>query len=564
MIDNLFLNVVRFFNPFFERVGVDTYQLNEILRVKLLIDRRRPASMFTAKRRTAEGNITAKATGLSFWVVFFTLLMGAFYGLVLFIFPTPMVGQALYFGIFMMLMSLTLITDFTNVLMNTRDQYIILPRPVNDSTASVARILHITIYVLRLAFLQSLAGTIMIGFIDGIMAVPVFVLQVIEATLFCIFLVNIIYLGLMRSVSPQRVKDIVSYFQIAFSIIIFGIARMPSLFKMSDFGGFSLLHHVWAYFLPPVWFAALNETLIHASRANYIIAVMAFLGIAAPVAGIWLVAKVLAPGFNRILAIMASSDGASSSVKIKGIKRKGLIDKAANFLCPDPVENAGFRITWKLAARMRDFKMRVYPSFAYMPVYFGYLILRSHDRGTPIGQTRLYVILLYVSIFMISLLLQNVALSEKFKSSWVYYALPIYEPGKILGGMYKALITIYFVPYYLIVSIVTIAIWGPSTINDIILAFFLNQIIGILMALFLVKGLPFSRPVLNRQAGGKGLISLFILAFAGAIGFGHYVLAQWEGVITACAVVAAVLNWVMYRYYRKQTWDSIELADLGE
>ncbi|MBW4890375.1 hypothetical protein KXQ82_11630 [Mucilaginibacter sp. HMF5004] len=562
-MDNLLLKIITWFYPFLERTGVDTYQLNHILRVKLMIDNRRPKAMLGNKKGAATAS--TKTGGTSWAVIFVTLLMGSFYGIVLFIFDSPMVGQAVYFMLFMLLMSLVLITDFTSVLIDVRDQYIILPRPVSDRTASMARILHITIYVMKLAFMQGLPAMVMIGFIDGIAAVPLFFFQIIEATLFSIFLVNIVYLLLMRSVSPQRVKDIISYFQIGFSIIIFSIFRMPRLFDFVTNMHFDLLSHKWTYLVPSVWIACLNETLIHASRASYLTAILAFAGIMLPVVSTWFVVTVLAPGFNRSLAIIAMSDGASlPSSKAKEVKKPGILSRIANIVARDPVENAGFRITWKLAARTREFKMKVYPSFAYWPVYVVYMAFTTKGDNFFEGlqNSRMYIFLLYISVFIISTVLQHVTYSEKYKASWIYYTTPVNEPGKILSGMFKAAITFYFVPYFIIISILLLTVWGPGVINDMILAFFLNQIFGMLQALFMIKGLPFSKPLLTKKAGGKGLLSLFILGLAGGVGYAHYVLARWEIVIWVLAAMAFALNWVMYRYYRRQGWDSMDSAEI--
>jgi hypothetical protein len=156
----------------------------------------------------------------------------------------------------------------------------------------------------------------------------------------------------------------------------------------------------------------------------------------------------------------------------------------------------------------------------------------------------------------------NISMSEKYKSAWVYYALPIGEPGKILSGMYKAIITLYFFPYCLVIGIVTVSIWGPQAINDIILAFLVSVIYGMLMALFMVKGLPFSKPVVTKQGGGKVFISMLILLFIGLIGFGHYVIMKWEWIVWLLIIPVLIINWVMFHYYKKQTWDNIELAEV--
>ena len=545
------------------KAGVDNDQLYIILRTKLTIDNRRPKAMFAA-RKNAKNNATQSP-----WLVnLLTLVMGVVTGLVLFLNKMAYVGETFYFSIFMVLMAITLISDFTTVLIDTRDQYILLPRPVNDRTIAVSRILHISIYILRLALLQGAPALVFIGFIDGIAAAPLFFLQILEATFMSIFMVNIVYLVLMKFVSPQKFKDIISYIQIGFSIVIFGTYYLlPKLINVSVLENISILSHWYAYLLPPVWIAALNELLIHHGRSGIATSLLAITGLIMPLLGLWLVAKVLAPGFNRRLAIIATSDGNSNTQPgIKRVKKFGIIDKLAGIIAPDPVENAGFNITRKLAARTREFKMKVYPAFGYIPIYFLYFVLNGKGddfagRWENIRNGHSYVFLFYMSTFILSSILMHISMSEKYKSAWVYYSTPISEPGKILSGMYKAIITLYLLPYCIILSIITIAIWGPQTINDIILAILVSNIYGLLMALFMVKGLPFSKPVVVKQGGGRMITSLVIVAFVGGIGFGHYWLVKWENVIWIMIVPFIFINWLMLHYYKKQTWESIEQPD---
>lgn len=564
-MDKIFLKLIGAFDPVLEKTGVNTEQLHEILRIKLLMDGRRPNAMLTARKRAATSTKVQSP-----WVTtLVSVLMGLFISLVLFLSKMPYVGETYYFIIFMVLMSLTMISDFTTVLIDSRDQFILLPRPVNDRTLTMSRILHITIYVLRLALLQGLPAVVMIGFIDGPLAMPLFVVQILEATFISILFVNIIYLLMMKSVSPQRFKDIISYFQIGFSVVIFGAYYLlPRLIKMSVLANVDLLSHRWAYFLPPVWIAAFNELLIHPGRSNMTTGILAIVGFVLPLAGLWFVAKVLAPGFNRRLAVIATSDGSSNSVantkKVQGFSVVGYI---SNLLAPDPVENAGFRITWKLAARTREFKMKVYPTFAYVPIYFVYFALNNKagelaDKLTVLQNGRSYVFLIYGCTFILAGMLTHISMSEKYKSSWVYYALPIDKPGKILSGMYKALVTLYFFPYCLVLSAGIIAIWGPQVINDLILAFLVSLIYGMLLALFMVKGLPFSKPILVKQSGGRFVTSLLIMGFIAAAGFGHYMLMKWETLIWLLILPALIANFVMFYYYKRQTWDNIELSEV--
>ena len=564
-MDKIFLNLVALFNPVFEKAGVNTFQLNEILRVKLMIDNRRPKVMFAGRRQN-----TATSTKSSTGVTIVTLMLGAFMGALLFVFNKPLVGQTVYFSMFMVMMSLTLITDFTTVLIDVRDQFIIAPRPVDDRTAAIARILHVAIYVLRLALIQTFPAMIMMGFIDGFLAVPLFFVQVIVASMLTIFMVNIIYLLLMKVVSPQRFKDIISYFQIVFSVAIFAAYYLlPKLIKLSVVGQFNLLGHTWAYFIPPVWIASINEVLIHPGRATFITSVMAAAGLTLPLLSIWFVGKVLAPGFNKRLSVIAASDGAAAqSTKAKTVQNRGIIDRVANLIAPKPLENAGFRITWKLSTRIREFKMRVYPLFAYVPIYFIYFALNSKgdnfsDRFVQLQESKYYIFLIYMSTLVLSGILQFIAKSERYRAGWVYYALPVKQPGQIMAGMYKAVICLYFLPYSMVLGIISYFIWGPVVIGNMILAFFMSQIYGLLLALFMVKGLPFSQPVLGKRNGGRVILNLFILGFAALLAYGHYLISGWDTLIWILIIPAILINWLMLKYYAKQSWDNIdELSEM--
>ena len=77
----------------------------------------------------------------------------------------------------------------------------------------------------------------------------------------------------------------------------------------------------------------------------------------------------------------------------------------------------------------------------------------------------------------------------------------------------------------------------------------------------MVKGLPFSKPVLVKQSGGRIATSLVITGFVGVVGFGHYYLSKWETVIWILVPVSIALYCLMLYYYKRQTWENIELEE---
>jgi hypothetical protein len=77
----------------------------------------------------------------------------------------------------------------------------------------------------------------------------------------------------------------------------------------------------------------------------------------------------------------------------------------------------------------------------------------------------------------------------------------------------------------------------------------------------MVKGFPFSKPVLVKQSGGRVMMSLLIMVFIGCVGFGHYMIMRWETLIWICCIPALLINFLMFYYYKRQTWDNIELTE---
>jgi ABC-2 type transport system permease protein len=120
------------------------------------------------------------------------------------------------------------------------------------------------------------------------------------------------------------------------------------------------------------------------------------------------------------------------------------------------------------------------------------------------------------------------------------------------------MITLYYLPFVILLGTGMAIVWGPQVINDVILAFIITFIYGILIALFGVKGMPFSKPVLGKQGGGRAVSSLVTMGLIGLLGYAHYVLVKWETVIWIAIIPMAAIAWIMLYYYKKTTWNDLE------
>jgi len=69
---------------------------------------------------------------------------------------------------------MTLIADFTAVLIDVRDNFIIIPKPINDKTFVLSRLLHIFIHLCKSVIPMCLPALIMLAVQNGFMAGSIF------------------------------------------------------------------------------------------------------------------------------------------------------------------------------------------------------------------------------------------------------------------------------------------------------------------------------------------------------------------------------------------------------
>ena len=167
-MNNLLLKIVLLLNPIWRKFGVDTYQMEAILSAKLKMDDRK-STTFGVKRKKGKA-----AKSQSTMMLFGFLIMGAFLLFFLTIFKNPSTGETVFFLAWMVTMAMTLVSDFTEVLIDVRDNYVLLPQPVNDRTLTVSRLLHIFIYFTRLMLGMGLPAAIYFGVKYGIVGILVF------------------------------------------------------------------------------------------------------------------------------------------------------------------------------------------------------------------------------------------------------------------------------------------------------------------------------------------------------------------------------------------------------
>jgi hypothetical protein len=487
-------------------------------------------------------------------------LMGLFVGSSIFVVHSLVLSMIFIHSYVLFMMSMTMITDFSSVLLDTTDNQIILPKPVNGKTLFVARLVHILVYLLQftiaLAFFPVLFIFIKFGILTGIAAM----LTILLTVAFAVFITYLLYALILRFGNEQKVKDIVGYFQIFMTIFFaVGFQVIPRLVNFNQLSqNFQL--HLYSYFLPPVWMA-LGLEAVHQNNFNLIHIIMIACSVLFPVATFWLMIKYLAPSFAEKLAALNNDATGNKRILEGSTQPVAISQKLATLFCRSKTESSSFETVWKITGRDKTFKLQFYPGLAYMLVFIFIFVFKSGKdvetlwKSLPSG--KMFLFFIYLPMFSIVNSLVFITTHENFLASWIYQSTPVAKPGYLISGALKALLAKFFLLIYLILFGFCLYIWGFAIIDDFILGFFNNILIFLMIANLSQHYLPFSRQPNIKQQSGKFVQAIMQLIIIGALVGLHYLVLQFNWVSFCLIPIAISGCYVLLKRIQHLPWIKI-------
>ena len=469
---------------------------------------------------------------------------------------------------FIFFLAATLISNFTSVLIDVRDNQIILPKPISDKTFLFSRLLHILIHISKLVIPLNLAGIITIGITKGMGAALIFVGILPFAIVFTIFLINALYLVILKVTTPEKFKSAITYFQIIFAVLIYGSYQIiPRMIDETTLENFAIPENGLMIIAPPYWFAAAWSSIYHLKGSLYQIS-SASLAVVMPVISVWLIIKYFAPSFNRKLAMISGSDHAehktATSIEGSKLSKTTLKEKLSAIFTKSGAERMGFEFTWMMTGRSRDFKIKTYPFFGYLAVYlvmffiqkknFSFDSIRNNETSAKI--------LLLIAIYMIGILLMqaitNIRVSDKFKAGWIFFTTPIKQPGNVISGATKALIFKFYLPFALTVSCALIPFLGWQILPNTILGLCNQLCIAFLMVYISVRDLPFANAEIGKVKGSNFAKSMLMLILPFGMGGVHYMIYSFTAVVIILAILAVIAVWLISSSVYNRGWEMIK------
>ncbi|MBO9660610.1 MAG: hypothetical protein J7527_17440, partial [Chitinophagaceae bacterium] len=565
IINKAFLKLALLPSPVYDKMGVDRRALAAILNIKLTMDDRRVSGLQQSQRRRSDKEISS-ATIVTMIV---SAVLGLLYLMAFYIGSNIVTGLTFYFFMFFFMLSATLISDFTSVLIDVRDTFIILPKPVNDRTVLLARLLHIFIHICKLVLPMALPGVIYIGMKYGVVSAIWMLPMVLLLTLLAIFFINAIYIIILRITTPQKFQNVISYFQIVFAIVIYASYQfLPQMMERKGILEFDLNAYSWSASLPMYWMAVAWESLTAFSfttKSAFFLAA----SVIVPSLCVWVVVKFLAPSFNNKLALINSTaDGPTAPAKrIVKQKKPGLAEKLSTLLTRGNSETAGFLFAWRMSGRSRDFKLKVYPSIGYMLVLVVLMFVRSKDLSFEMlaANGKEFKILMVVSIYLMSLLLvtaiSQMVYSEKYKAAWIFHVAPVEYPGEVILGAVKAIMLKFYIPIIILIAIPALIIGGWAAIPNLLLGLFNQLLIAGLLVYINFRNLPFSRKQNANLNGGSFIRNMGVMLISVFIAMLHY--AAYDILVVVCIVAALsmIATWLISGSIRKTTWAKIKTEE---
>ncbi|MCY7359723.1 MAG: hypothetical protein LH609_20170 [Rudanella sp.] len=541
-------------NPLWRVLGSDPVALRAIVDVKLTMDNRRS---YASLGRYGQSKAGEDKNNQFLIVLGIYTFFGLFTGLSMLAIPPKealFIPLTITFGYLMVFCAMTLLSDFSSLILDSADNQIILPRPVNGRTLLLARIVHIAGYLFSIAIALSLVGIIVVTFRFGPLAGIMFLIMSLLSSILMVFLTNVFYLLLMQFTSEERLREVINYFQIVMAIVFYGSYQLVPRLMDRDTMLQAVEWKSWFYFVPPMWMAGAVDMVVQPAF-DWPHALLTVLAIGLPFAGLWVMNRVLGPVFNARLAGL-EQDSVPTTTQTGPEQASSIMQRLSHLLTNNPLERAAFGFVWRVTARDRKFKLKTYPQLGFG---LAYIIAMSVGGFGAFGKSGgFYLFALYYTGLFVMTAQYQLSASDDFKASWVYGSTPISRPGEILSGAMKALIAKFMVPFYALVAIYIAWRFGLDKIDDIVLAFTNSLIMSLASAMATERRLPFSiaHDVVKRSNTARGFVVLFVL---GLIAGAHYGLTLIPYGVWVAVPFSIGTFWYLFSRYRQTSWAQIVL-----
>jgi hypothetical protein len=540
---------VAWLKPLWDKAGIDTRQLMAILTAKLIMDGRRELT-FNSNRKNTNPMVAQTIMNLVF---------GLFIAMILISDKIDLQIRFLFFhSALLVFFTIMIISEFSTILFDTRDNMEILPRPVNAKTYYASKIIHIIVYLLFLGIPMSLGGIVLSALKLGIVVSLFQVVFVLFDILIAVFLSNLFYMAIIRFFSARKIKDVVLYLQVFLAIFVYGgYQLLPRLFNSKIITEAHLSDTWWMYLIPSVWPAKFAVFWVEGNFSKLWLPLI--LDIIVPLLGLLAIVKYFAPLYNQKLSQL---DSAAPVQKTKKQKVQNTGRSFVNLLPVSTQEKAYYKLIVKNIFQDRKFKQGIYSLFGYFIILMLLPVFKDLDQPSLIiqnlAESKKYYIFLYFPVLIAFTIQGLIQYSDQYEAAWQYRFLPIDRPGKIIFSGMLVVILRFQIPIIIFGNLIVFLIWPASIWPQVLLSWTLSFLALSVMVLISDKYLPLTRSR-NMQNSSQNIVNMFyfliLLGIIFGIAYGGSFLQPWM-VLMAIGVMIMV-DLALFRVMRLIRWVKI-------
>lgn len=519
--------------------GVDLMQWRVLTRTMIKLDLR--VGGFGGRAFGDESNATLQAA----LRVMMYLAMGVGFSLVAGLMTDVFLsGVIVLTGVMFMLGSMLLI-DYQSVITSPDDYHILGYQPISSRTYFAVRLTNVLIYAgipttafaLPVALGYGLSG----GRVDLALGAAG-LLAVYGMGLMTTLAIVVLYAGILRVMSPERLERALSYLQLVMGFAVYGgYFGATTLINRDTFQELTLDHAGWVLVHPASWFAS-------------------YLELASGRAGVW----ELGPAVFSVVFVLVLVRTAGGRLSLEyseqfgallsaGAARTGSARRTTGRTSPLARWwlGTGEARTVGLLARAQfrhDQKFRL-AVLGVLPMTALYLLmsLRQGGVGDPFvaepraaGDANSPLLLIAVTLFPV-MLKAALAHSDAYRASWIFYASPA-DHARIVLGLKRYVLRAFVAPYLALIAVAFAYLFGHvgHAVAHVVTLGLLSHLF-LQLAVLADPDLPFSKPMKKGERSSAMIALMIALSFAAVAGM--FVIRRWvyPSVAVTIGMMAAIV-----------------------
>lgn len=531
MNEFLSLKILDSFKKIFEGFGIDYKLLRIILKTKLTLDMRRAPAINTNNRRKKDEEQTSIFKGYILHMLFGVML--AFF---IYFIKDEMIRMMYFSGAFFFMTTMYLISDFSFVLLDTKDKNILMTKPVNSRTVSLSKVLHILIYMIRLNAFIAGPSFVAMAMSNNLLVIPILLLEVLMMDLLIFLLTAFIYLLVLRFFDGELLRNIINVIQILLTILV--TVGYQIAIRMIDFTSlqnmkynFNRIH----YLNPILWFGAPFEIVYNGGK-SYLYVFTALI--------------IMVPVVSFIIYLGLSKKMESLLLKLEGEGKerpsKHRIEKLVGLMITrNEISKQSFYFSNAMFRSDRSLKLKIYPALStgiLLPIL---MIFNMRMGGQQIEATGYEYLYLYFNLLMFPSIYYLVNYSSAWKGSYVFVSSGFMDKKDLYRGLMGSMAYRFFIPLIILNGVIFTVIFKFRFTMDIVILFLAGVVVMPLIGKIYLE-VPFSKAIdesNQRDSFDKFLLSIGTVAVFVVLHFFSHAVTLGIWIYLAVLLAVIPISW---------------------